>query len=166
MQASIKIHGAAEIRRAMQELPKRVDQKMLNEGLLAGARLVRDEAKQRVPLLKVPDPRRVRGAIRRAIVAGRVRPERYAATVLVRVRKLTKGQVARWKKKSGKAGAANPADPFYWWFVERGTSKMAAQPFMRGAFEGRKEQAVRTAMERFHRRVQEEIARLGMRGGR
>ena len=169
MQVTVKLRGIREIREAFEQLPRKINRKILNDGLIAGARLVRDEAKARVPLLKFPDPRRLRGALQRAIHAGRVRPEgRAAATVWIRVRPLTKGQISRFKKARAKkgmkvAGALNPNDPFYWRFVEFGTSKMAAWPFLRPAFEARKYAMVDRAMDIFRLRVQAEIAKLGQR---
>ena len=169
MQAVVKIRGLAEIKDAFAQLPAKVNRKVLNDGLIAGARLVRDEAKRRVPLLKFPDPRRLRGALQRAIHAGRVRPEgRAAASVWIRVRSLTKSQVARFKRAQLKGGkrvkaALNPNDPFYWRFVEFGTSKMAARPFMRPAFEARKHAMVDKAITVFRDRVQAEIQKLGRR---
>ena len=164
----VKIHGLQQIQAALRELPKRVDSKILNDGLLAGARIVRDDARLRAPLLKVPDARRLRGLLRRAIHAGRVRPQRYAATVWVRLRSLSKSQVARFKKRQLQhsrrvKAAVNPLDPFYWRFIEFGTSKMRAQPFMRPAFESKKEPAVRAAVARFKALVQAEIEKLGQR---
>lgn len=157
----INIRGLREIHRAMDELPRRANRSMLNEGLLEGARLVRDEARAKAPVLADPDPRRRPGTLRRAIRAGRVRPQPgTAATVWVRIRSLTRRQIARFKKKNGASGAENPNDPFYWRFVEFGTSKMAARPFMRPAFEAKKEPAVRRAVEIFRDRVQAAIKKL------
>lgn len=170
MKVEIKVHGLREIEQAMKALPGRMDKKLLDKGLVAGARLVRDEAKALVPLLKEPDARRVRGTIQRAIHAGRVRPTRYRATVWVRVRQLTKGQIRRFKRtqlrhnKRARA-ALNPNDPFYWFFVEFGTSKMAARPFMRPAFQSKKEAAVSKAIATLRPLVQEQIAKLGRRAG-
>ena len=150
MEVSVRIHGLKEIRQAMLALPRRLDRPLLNRSLLAGARLTRDEAKTKVPLLRMPDARRVRGAIRKAIHAGAVRPERHTATVWVRVRNLTKRQIASFKKKTGKSGASNPLDPFYWVFVEFGTSKMTARPFMRPAFETTKRDRKSTRLNSSH----------------
>ena len=161
METRIKIHGLNEIRRAMLELPHRLDNKLLNKGLLAGAQVVRDEARLRAPVLKSDDPRRRAGVLRRAIRALRVRPTQYAASAIVRVRNLTRRQITRFKKEKGKGGAANPSDPFYWRFVEFGTSKMASRPFLRPAFESRKEVAVRTAIATLRPLVEAEIAKLG-----
>lgn len=160
MQTTIRIEGAREIHAAMMELPKRLDRPLLNKSLIVGARLIRDEAKRRVPLLKVPDARRIRGALARAIVAGAVKPEQHTASVWVRVRKPTKRQIAAFKRKTGRGGADNPLDAFYWMFVEFGTSKMTARPFMRPAFESRKVAAVNAAIADLRPRVDAAIKRL------
>lgn len=166
---NVRINGLREIQAAMAELPRRVDKKVMDAGLLDGARIVRDDAKNRVPLLKEPDARRRRGTLRRAIRAGRVRPTQYAATVWVRIRQLSGRQRASFKAKNrGAKGADNPNDPFYWRFVEFGTSKMPAKPFLRPAFEARKTEAVNKAIATFRTRIQAEIVKIGSRarGGR
>lgn len=168
IETSVQIHGLRQLQDAMRQLPAKVDRQLLNEGLLVGARQVSEDAKRRVPLLRVPDPRRVRGALQKAIQAIRVRPRGYTATVLVRVRQLTKAQIRSFKKRQSRRGArvtgqSNPADPFYWVFVEFGTSKMAARPFLRPAFEARKVEAVNAAVAKFRERIQAEIEKLGRR---
>lgn len=158
----IEIQGLRDIERAMLALPGKMDKKLLDQGLIQGAMLVRDEARNKVPLLRVPDARRLRGTVQRAIRAGRVRPEQYTATVWVRVRPLTGAQRTRFKKKRGKGGGAdNPRDPFYWAFLEFGTSKHPARPFMRPAFESRKFAAVTKAIDTLRPLVAAEIDKLG-----
>jgi HK97 gp10 family phage protein len=161
LRTEVRIHGLRQIEQAMKSLPARMDRRLLNRSLIVGGRLFRDEARARVPLLRVPDPRRVRGAIQRAIHVGAVRPEGHTASVWVRVRPLTRRQIANFKRKRGKQASANPADPFYWRFVEFGTSKMAARPFMRPAFEAKKREAVDAAIADLRPRVDAEIAKLG-----
>ena len=70
----------------------------------------------------------------------------------------------KFKKGAGKSGAANPDDPFYWRFVEFGTSKMAARPFLRPAFESRKFAAALAAREGLREALGEAVARLGRQG--
>lgn len=158
----VRIHGLRQIREAMQALPARMDRKLLNRGLMAGARLIRDEARRRVPVLKEPNARRRAGTLKRAIRAGVVRPERYAATTWVRVRPLKARQIALFVKRTGKLkGADNPNDPYYWRFVEFGTSKMPARPFLRPAFESQKLAAVHQAIAELRPLVEREIEKLG-----
>jgi len=41
---------------------------------------------------------------------------------IVGVRMLSKASIKKFKERTGKAGTANPRDPYYWWFVEKGTA--------------------------------------------
>lgn len=166
----IKVKGTKAILDAMAALPRRIDRKLLEQSLLVGAVITRDEARSRVPTLQkeyqypsgtVKPVGRRAGTLRRAIRAGRVRPEGSAAKVWVRVRRLTSRQVSAFKRKNKVSAALNPNDPFYWRFVEFGTSKMAARPFMRPAFEGTKFAAVRAIITDAGPRVQAEVAKLG-----
>lgn len=169
MQVQIKIQGLREVARAMRELPNRVDRKILNAGLLEGARVIRDEARQLAPVLKTREDKRWRpGALRRAIQTVAINASRaqYAGEVIVRVRKLSKRQVAAFKRRQSKRkkkvdSRLNPADAFYWSFVEFGTAKIPARPFMRPAFESKKQQAIDAAIRVFRERIQLEIAKLG-----
>lgn len=62
---------------------------------------------------------------------------------MITVKKLSTKRIEAFKTKHGKSGAKNPNDPFYWRFVEFGTSKMPAKPFLRPAFEQSKHQAAK-----------------------
>lgn len=166
MKVRVEVQGAREIAAAMRELPRRVDRKILNAGLLAGARLVRDEARAIAPVLKNPDPRWRPGTLKKAIQAATIAASRtpYAGEVIVRVRKLTQARIAKLKRSAAKRGrSVNPIDPYYWFWVEFGTAKMKAQPFMRPAFEAQKNRAVDAAMQVFRDKVQLEIQKLGRR---
>lgn len=154
----------------MRELPRRMDRKILNAGLLAGAALVRDEARVRAPVLRSQDPRWTPGAMRRAIQAVQIKASRaqYAGEVVVNVRKLTQAQISAFKKKQARRGRRissrlNPRDSFYWRFVEFGTAKDRAQPFLRPAFETKKQQAVEAAVKVFAERIQAEIEKQNRR---
>lgn len=160
--------GLAELRRSMEELPRRVDKKILNDGLLVAARVVRDEARDLAPELSSDDPRWSRGALKRAIRAARIRPREFAAEAIVSVRKLSGRATSRFKQKQReraragkKARRIDPRDAYYWFFVEFGTARMPARPFLRPAFERRKVEAVDAAIKFYRQRVQLELAKLG-----
>lgn len=160
MEIRLETQGLRELEAQMRQLPALLDRRILDAGLLAGARLVRDEAKQLAPELSVEDPRWERGALKRAIAATRIRPQQYASEVIVRVRKLTKKQLGLFSRRrfaGGRLRRADPRDAFYWMFVEFGTAKMRAQPFLRPAFEAKKEQAVQKAIDAIRDRVQREL---------
>jgi len=164
IETSVKIHGAREISAAMRALPPRIERRLLNRSLLAGAKPIVQDARRRAPVLAEPDPRRRAGTVRRAIRAGAVRPQGVTATVYVRVRGLTQSQIRRYKQRAaqGKVNASNnPNDPFYWRFIEFGTSTQPARPFLRPAFESRKGEFVQAMINDLRPRMQAEIARLG-----
>lgn len=173
MQVSATITGLDEVKRAMLELPKRINRKILNDGLAAGANLIRDEARTIAPMLASPDPRWKPGALRKAIQTARIATSRaqYGGEVIVYVRKLSGRQIAAFKRKQAKRGEAaegrlNPDDAFYWFFQEFGFTdpagrKHAGREFLRRAFTDKAQQAVDVAIKIFNVRAQAEIAKLG-----
>lgn len=150
-QQQIEMQGLRELEKALLDLPKRLERRVLNSALMSGARLMVRDAKQRVPVAT--------GELRRNI---RARPDRprdgHTATVIVGVRKLSKAQLFKLRKKR-----INTSDPFYWRFVEFGTSRMAARPFLRPAFESQKVGAVAVIKDALRERIDKEAQKLGRR---
>jgi HK97 gp10 family phage protein len=62
-------------------------------------------------------------------------------------------------RKQGKKGDKSQ-DAYYWKFVEFGTSKMSARPFLRPAFEASKLQAVDRIQEYMAERIPREVEKL------
>lgn len=144
-------------------------------GLRAGAKLIRDDAKRRVP--HVPSgygPKMIsrgRGRRRRAVAATAADLRQMIVsnivehaiptdaplaggkpTVLVRVR--NQGYT---RTSSGALRFNNPGrSPGYWWLVEFGTSRRPAQPFMRPAFEAQKFAAV----DAMKKSIQQELKQI------
>lgn len=110
--------GLDELQRALDELPVNLEKNVLRGALRASAKPVVDDARSRVPVLKIPDGRRLAGALKRSI---------RARSVGYRKGKLTGGVTA------GGSNSAKKADTFYARFIEFGTVKMAARPFLRPA---------------------------------
>ena len=83
------------------------------------------------------------GTLKKAIRVSRSKinkGQRGLYEVIIRVKPLKVKQIKKFKAETGKMGALNPNDPYYWWWVEFGTSKMAARPFLRPAFNTTKDQ--------------------------
>ena len=113
--------GLAELEKVLNDLPLKLEKNIIRGALRAAAKPVVAEAKRLVPVLAIPDARRLAGALRDSI---RVRGVNY------RRGRLTGGIVAGGSnKKSG-------VDTFYARFVEFGTVKMAPHPFLRAAAYG------------------------------
>ena len=109
---NVEIVGLRELDRALQELAWPAARRALRKGMRKGANVVRDEARAKAPVRT--------GKLRKAI---------------------------RTRERSEDAGNMRfavevPRRAFYGRFLEYGTSKMAAKPFLRPAAEGKTEVAV------------------------
>lgn len=149
------VTGLPDLKRALADLVPGLRRRVLRNALAAGARVVRDDAKQRAPVLQptLRAPYRTPGTVKKAIVVrtSKVARRRGDVGVFVNVRPALKG--AR--------GAKSKTDPFYWRFLEFGTRFMAARPFLQPA-------AARLgqALAAFTKSLGPAIARLNTKGTR
>ena len=142
---TMKIGGLRELQAKLQQMAPNVARNGLRAATSAGAALIRDEAKARAPVDT--------GEMKRDIQMKRDRESAtYRAVYSVYVRAGKKSRL------SGKARGVDK-DSYYWRFVEFGTCKMAARPFMRPAFEAQKEAAVEAIRDKLAQRIAEEAAR-------
>lgn len=140
---SVKVTGLKELGQALENLGRKTKNKLGAKAMRKGGAIIRDQARANAPLLKVKVPHRKRGTLKKAIVASTKPQKDGSVRTIIFVRTLKNSKILEFKGKTGKGGAYNPNDPFYWRFVEFGTSKMPAQPFLRPAFSSKKEQASR-----------------------
>lgn len=143
-----QIHGFDALAKKLRDIPQVLRQRVVRNALAAGARLVRDEARRTVPVLSAVAraPYRTPGTLQRAIVARTSKISRRAGDVGVFVNvRPAKGAKYRTQTtrllgvkvkrrtlvRASQRGAKSKTDPFYWRFVEFGTSKMRARPFLR-----------------------------------
>lgn len=131
MADSMNLTGFKELADALRELGPRVARNTLRRSVAAGATVIKTDARARAP--------KDTGEMTKDILVKRERDTKgeMSATYSVFVRSGKKSRLA------GK-GRDVQKDSYYWKFVEFGTSKMAAKPFLRPAFESRKEEAVKT----------------------
>jgi HK97 gp10 family phage protein len=141
--STVQVKGLSELLRNMEQLPRELVSNrggLVRSALFRAAKTVRDEAKQRAP--------RDTGALQASVIATRDKNpqaaganERYLITVKKK-RWTPKAKAKAQRKASGKIDYRKSGDAFYWRFVEFGTSKMRAQPFLRPAFESQKDVAL------------------------
>lgn len=117
MAEQVEIKGLTEFRKTLRKLPKELQKRELRAGLRKGAKVIRDAAESFAPVDS--------GNLRDHIVI-RSEKKRY----LNDAARLKVGVATKRPKKGEKSGT-----PFYWRFLEFGTSKMRAQPFLVPAFE-------------------------------
>jgi HK97 gp10 family phage protein len=136
----IRIKGLDELRAALADLSPTLRRRLLRNALSAGARIFRDDAKRLAPVLSLPvqsggklvrKPGTLRNAI--SIRSSKVARANGQVGLFINVR----------PAKGVNRGAKSPSDPFYWRFVEFGTRKMPAKPFLRPAAAGKFGDAVK-----------------------
>jgi HK97 gp10 family phage protein len=147
----MKLEGFAELAAALRELPERVARNGLRAAVNAGAGVIKKEA-----IAKAPEDT---GALKANFYQKQIREQSgpMQQTFYVGVRKgVAKYASNKANKRSGKAGKAYKDDgtTFYWRFMEFGTSKLAPRPFLRPAFDIRKEDAVAAIGAKLDERIQ------------
>jgi HK97 gp10 family phage protein len=127
MVVETRISGLPDLRAALAGIVPKLRRQALRNALAAAARVVRDDARSKVPVLRstANAPFRTPGTVRKNIVVRTSKIARRAGDVgvFVNVR----------PAKQGQRGAKNRTDPFYWRFLEFGTKKMGAFGFLQGA---------------------------------
>jgi HK97 gp10 family phage protein len=147
---TVKVEGLAELGKALRELPGRVARNGLRASVYAGAKVVRDEARAQAPKAaqslgaNQPPP----GTLKRSVIMKHI-PELSSLTRQTFFVTVRHGKKYR---KQGKKGNLSQ-DAWYWRFVEFGTRKMSARPFLRPALETKRREAVQAIKERLQQRV-------------
>lgn len=145
MSISVKIEGLKELQMALNTLPLEIQKRPLRSAVSAGAKVIEQEAEKRAPVRT--------GNLQKAIYRVRSRSEssvgRETYNVAVRKGKATYADSAK-NRRLGRAGKtyATQGLAYYWRFLEFGTVNMPARPFLRPAFEARKNDALRAMQEK------------------
>ena len=138
MTPTMKIDGLPEVLRKLRALPQAAQDKCIKGAVAAGAAVIRDEASLRAPEYsgQVGRNHSPPGTLKKAVYRFRLTAEctPNIERWLVSVRK---GRAAQGLK-------AGNLDAYYATWVEYGTQKMSARPYMRPAFEAKKQEAVDT----------------------
>ncbi len=154
------VDGLKELQAALKELPERIARNVLRGSVNAGATVIRKEAQARAPVSSGPARKGQSppGTLKRALYQKQIRElsSLVKQTFIVSVRK------GKQYRNQGKKGNLSQ-DAYYARFVEFGTAKMAARPFLRPAFEARKHDAVAAIKAYLERRIPEEVAKLAVR---
>lgn len=131
MADSQNLQGFKELAEKLKQLGPKVAKNGLRRATSAGAAIVRNDARKRAPVDT--------GEMKRDIMMKRTKDAKGGPTVgsnyVVYVRSGKKSRAAGKKRNVDR-------DSYYWKFVEFGTAKAPAQPFLRPAFEANKAAAV------------------------
>ena len=162
--------------RKIKSLEDRFAKNATRRALRKAAAPIREEAKRKAMAF---DNELTREAIYKnlAVFSGSRRRERQEGGTMVRLgvrggsmSKTKESKKKRAKRKAaGKAtlkdlgeiegkGKGNPGgDTFYWRFLEFGTSKMPAKPFLRASLEAKKDEAKKEIVSSLERELEEEV---------
>jgi HK97 gp10 family phage protein len=167
--SKFKISGFAGLKSGFIELSIAAQGRRLDLAATAGTKVVRDRARQIAEAKGIRDT----GLLIENIVHKRVRENNpfYAeAHVGVRSGDQTRRGKAKAQKLSAKGDAAGAAkaiedirDPYYWRFIELGTSKKAARPFIGPALEQSKDDAIAAVSESLKRGIEAAARKSGMK---
>lgn len=132
----VEVQGLKELEQKLLQMAPKLARNGLRASVAAGARVVVAEARKNVPVDT--------GTLRRAIYQKQIREQSSMTqqTFFVGVR-------------AGKREQKKNRDGYYFPFIEFGTTKMAARPFMRPAFESTKGQALEAMKEKLAQRVEQ-----------
>jgi HK97 gp10 family phage protein len=153
----VEVQGLKELGEALRAFPPNVARNVGRASTAAAGAEIRNEAQQLAPVYTGdvakghPPP----GTLKRSIVLKFIR-EKSSALLFVYFVHVRRGKKYQQQGKFGNLSQ----DAYYWTFVEYGTSKMAARPFMRPAFEAAKERAVAMFQEYLSARIPAEAERL------
>lgn len=134
-QAEVKITGAKELDKVLSLLPKRLQRKVLLQALRAGAKPMLDDARNGIP---------VKSGMTKKDLKIRAVPAKESGAPAV--------AIGGSNAKSGRAYITR--------FLELGTSKMPAHPFLRPAFDNNAEQTLNIVGKELGRRIEDEAEKL------
>lgn len=134
----MQLTGFTELAYALRKLPERVAKNALRSAVNAGAAEIRKAARAAAPVDS--------GLLKKNIYQKQIREasSNQRQTYFVGVRS---------GKGANKDGTKKEL-PFYWRFMEFGTSKRPAAPFLRPAFEKEKENAIKAIGQKLDERIQ------------
>lgn len=174
MAGEVRITGIEDAIATLKGLPDKLRKRALRNALAAGARIVRDAARRAAPVINPQDSAvlkgyRKPGTVRQALSIRTSKEARRAGNVgvFVNVRpapgaKFTRisgrGKASQYVlKKVSQRGAKSPNDPYYWRFLEFGTKRARAFPFLRPAA-----QQLQAAFDAFKAAITLQIAKLNI----
>lgn len=146
----MNLTGFREMAAKMRELGPRVARNTLRRATSSGAAVIRNDVRARAPTDTGEMKRDIQ--IKRSRDTNGEMSAKYAVYVRVGAKSRLSGRARNVAK-----------DSFYWIFNEFGTAKMAANPFMRPAFEAQKQAAVNKIGETLDEGIQKAARDLAVR---
>jgi len=135
---TVKVEGLQELGMRMKSLSEDVNKRIARAATAAGAVVIRNSAQAKVPVDT--------GNLKKNIIVKRL-PKGESSLTSEHIVTVRKGKLTAKQKGSGLK------DAYYGQFVEFGTAKMPARPYLRPAFDQDKERAVEAIKSRIAARL-------------
>ena len=135
---TVKVDGLADLGKRMQTLSADVSNRIARAATAAGAVVIRKAAQQKVAVDT--------GNLKKNIIVKRI-PKGESTLTSQHIVTVRKGKLTAKQKGTGLK------DAYYGQFVEFGTAKMPAQPFLRPAYDESKREAVEAIKDRIEKRL-------------
>lgn len=149
-----EIKGGKELARILKLLPKEIGAKVLTSALMSGAGVIQREIQERAPVRK--------GSTAKAFGSGR-RSARNKGRLSGFLSKSVKRRRVRGGSNKQAGVAITMGNAFYWFFQEFGTSRQAARPFIRPAFEAAGPRAVVKITDELAKKIEKAAVKLAGR---
>ena len=148
---SVQITGLSDLDKQMTQFVDKLQKKILVGGVRAGANVFRTEARSKAAvaeraIIKIFKGQEITvqpGFMQKAVRSWQRRKTKYAVSFSI--------GVAGWKNRFSKLF------PFWWRFLEFGTAKMAAKPFLRPSYEAKKMEAIDQMKKYLSERMAKEV---------
>lgn len=153
----VNVLGLKELNAALKELPDRIARNVLRGSVAAGAAVIRKEARDKAPVYTGPvsQGHPPPGTLKKAVYQKQIR-ELSGLTKQVFFVGVRAGPKVNRKTKEKDYSV----DAFYWRWVEFGTGKSPAKPFLRPAFEMKKFEALEAIKKYLAERIPREVEKL------
>jgi HK97 gp10 family phage protein len=136
----MKIDGLKQLDEALKQLPIELQKKELRAAVAKSSTIVKNEILAKAPV----DTGRLRDNVYRAYAKDKSDSGRSTYVVGIRFGKKKRYVNDKRNRKLNRAGKSylTAGEAFYWTFIEFGTKKMPARPFLRPAFEAKKMEVI------------------------
>lgn len=149
---SVKITGLKDIQANMKKIEKKLNsetRKAIRKSLNAGAKELKNAIKPHIPVIGSSTNFRQKGTVKNNLRhRTKIAKDGKSGLTVIRIRRAGKKRMARVGEN-----VRDRTDPFYWYLVDHGTSKMKGVHFMERGGNAGKEKALNTVRNTFYQEM-------------
>ena len=153
----MKVEGVEQLVARFRQLPDRLGRNAMRRAIRQGANVIRDDARNRAK--QFDDPSTPESIAKNIMVSGggRRMERRMGNNPVMRV------GVRGGARKTEDEGKAPGGDTWYWRFVELGTERMPAKPFLRPAGSDNTSEVMRVTAQSARTQIERELNKMRLK---